>query len=149
MTIINASFVRQSEAKSAVDALRGAGFDLGSDMPLAVDPEFEVDPTANTSPGAEAAGPGAVKGAGVGTIVGIAVGAATIPIAGPAAVAAGAGVGAFTGSLIGALEQLGSEKAPNDEEAGALIRIEVADAQSKARVHDILGEHHAANISEE
>lgn len=148
MDTITASFKRSSDAVTAVEALRRAGFVMGPEMPLATDPKFEVSPQAAVSPGAEESGTTATKGAAIGGLVGVIVGLTLTPLVGPAGAIAGAGVGAYTGSLVGALAGLNETTGDPGQEGGASLKVTVADSAGKARVVEILHRHYAAQVNE-
>ncbi len=148
MDTITASFKRSSDAVTAVEALRRAGFVMGPEMPLATDPEFEVSAHAAASPGAEESGTTATKGAAIGGLVGVIVGLTLTPFVGPAGAIAGAGVGAYTGSLVGALAGLDETTGDPAQEGGASLKVTVADSAGKARAIDILRQNDAAQVTE-
>ena len=117
MSLIGATFSRESEAKSATLALHTAGFyeteikevrkeSLPATGLNDAAEGVEVSPHHAVSAGAEESAPHAIAGAAVGAAVGLVAGVVAIPLAGPAAIAVGAGVGAYAGSLVGALTGL-------------------------------------------
>jgi len=148
MTQIIASFNQRSAASSALRALRHAGFELSPQMPLPIDPEFDVSPDAAVSPGAEESGTTAVGGAAIGATVGIITGLTLTPFLGPIGPLAGAGVGAYAGSLVGALAGLEESQDDVEGEPGALLELEVSDESGKARATEILNAHGAVSVSE-
>ena len=149
MITIIASFKQSSNAVTAVNALRCAGFTMGAEMPLLIDPQFEVSAQAAVSPGAEDSGATATKGAAIGGILGVIAGLTLTPLVGPAGAIAGAGVGAYAGSLVGALAGLNESTGDAAAESGALLKVTVADPAGKARAVEILRMHDAAQVTEE
>ncbi len=148
MVTITASFRQSSDAVTAVNALRSAGFTLNPEMPLPIDPEFKVSVEQTASPGAEDSGMTATKGAAIGGVLGVIAGLTLTPLVGPAGALAGAGVGAYTGSLVGALAGLDEPKDDAAAQSGALLKVTVTDLDGKARAVEILRKHDAVNVTE-
>ena len=164
MSLIGATFSRESEAKSATLALHTAGFyeteikevrkeSLPATGLNDAAEGVEVSPHHAVSAGAEESAPHAIAGAAVGIVAGV----VAIPLAGPAAIAVGAGVGAYAGSLVGALTGLDVPTAEPihdlpvlraDGAASKLMEVTVTAKSDQAQVVNILRAHGATTITD-
>jgi hypothetical protein len=136
--IIAGRFEQETQARSAVEALRRQGFAADDVSAFFLNPAgqhgtFPIGGDRDASPGATEAHNGAVKGAAVGGAVGLGVGLAVSPILGPLGPLAGAGAGAYAGSLVGAFTDM---KGPSEESAAPSQVTEQTPATSGAPVHD-------------
>src|ERR671933_228115 len=157
------------DAQAAAQDLRDAGFS-GSDISFVGNNARGDYETVNPgeprgSHAATGAGTGATGGAVLGGLAGLLVGlgALVLPGIGPVVAAgtlattlgtaaAGAGIGAATGGLLGALVGAG---VPEDDanvysegvrRGGALLSVQVDDAQEANRAADIMSRHHVVDI---
>ena len=152
--IIAGTFEASPQAEAAANALREAGFPVGSvstyhnNAPgqhglLSIGGDEIADPEAKD------AGSGAAKGAVVGSVIGAGLGAA---IAGPLGAVAGAGVGAYTGAFGGALNRLGDEDdtlPPSRRPAGIMVAVQMAGADaSEGTAIALMRDHDAVAIEE-
>ena len=133
--IIAGRFEQESQAKTALAALRNGGFGADDVTMFFVNPPgqhatYPIGGDRDASPGAKHAQSGALKGVAIGSAVGAGVGLAASPVLGPAAVIAGAGAGAYAGSLVGALGDM--EEKPAAATPDERVVAPVATAEERA-----------------
>ncbi len=137
--IIAGRFEQETQARSAVEALRRQGIAADDVSAFFLNPAgqhgtFPIGGDRDASPGATEAHNGAMKGAAVGGAVGLGVGLAVSPILGPLGPLAGAGAGAYAGSLVGAFTDM---KDPSEEKpVSSQIAERTSAATTASPVHD-------------